>query len=80
MHSFWIGLVTGVLSSGVLIWLLTIPLIIDKWYVGTLNRDESIPNEPYYFMEIDEDKHEKLEKNKHVLLMVRKKNYLDDAK
>ena len=74
---FWVGVAVGVVAGGILIFGLVFSYLIDKWYVGRLNKDESIVDEPYYFMEIDPGRADKLKHNKRVLLNVCSRNYLD---
>lgn len=75
---FWIGLGCGVLvMAGISV--LVVFLLIDKWHVGTLNLDESIPEEPYYFMEVSAGSQDKLKSNRLVLLRVSKRNYIRDT-
>ena len=66
-----IGYALGTIVSGAF-YLLT----IDKFYVGNLREDKSIPEEPYYFMEIDQGRSGRLASNKFVLLRVERQNYI----
>ena len=54
--------------------------ILGTWFIGSLNEDRSIPDEPYYFMEISRGGADKMRKNKHVLLKVKRENYVKDTK
>jgi hypothetical protein len=76
MSELLIGILIG-LGAGVVVTAITVSLLIDRWYVGNLNLDASIPEEPYYFIEVSRGMTHKLSKNKHVLLNVRKSNYED---
>ena len=68
---FVIGYFIGTIVSGA-IYLLT----VDKYWVGILREDRSIPEEPYYFMEISAGRAERLKKNKFALLLIRRENYI----
>ena len=51
-------------------------LIAGRWYVGTLREDRSEPTEPYYFLEIPRGGMRRLSGLKHVILNVKRENYL----
>ena len=70
-----IGYTLGTLVSGI-IYLIT----VDKYYVGNLREDRSIPEEPYYFMEIASGRFDRLAKNKFALLRVTHQNYIREKK
>lgn len=69
---FVIGFFVGVIISG-LIYLLT----VDKYWIGNLREDRSIPEEPYYFMEIVNGRYERLKTNRFALLRIIRQNYMD---
>ena len=75
--SWWIwmiiGFVLGTLVSGVLFF-----LSIDKFWVGNLREDRSIPEEPYYFMEIGQGRFERLSRNNFALLRIIRQNYTEE--
>ena len=79
MSRLMLGILIG-LGIGAFIQFITATLLIDRWYIGTLNLDASIPDEPYYFMEVERGMAHKLSKNKHVMLRVRKSNYMKETK
>ena len=66
-----IGVIVGVLISGV-----CCLLVVDCYYVGNLREDRSIPEEPYYFMEIGNGRLERLKRNRFALLRVVRENYM----
>lgn len=70
-----VGYALGTLISGI-IYLIT----VDKYYVGNLREDRSIPEEPYYFMEIAGGRFDRLAKNKFALLRVTHQNYIQEKK
>ena len=76
MPQFLVGLFTGLCASVPLAFAILM-ILIDRWWVGFLNRDESVSDDPYYFMEVARGQADKLKRNRHVLLEVRTKNYLD---
>lgn len=71
-----IGLIAGIIIGAVFVAVFML-LMIESWEVGSLNLDASIPNEPYYFMEVDKGKAERLAKNRRIILKVKKSNYMD---
>jgi len=66
-----VGVVFGSLVSGVVFL-----LAVGKWYIGSLRIDTSIPEEPYWFMEISSGGADRLKKLNIVLLRVRRENYI----
>ena len=68
---FLIGFALGIFLPGVFF-----VLIFDKWYAGKLREDRSIPDEPYYFMEIDQGRSGRLASNKFVMLRIERQNYI----
>lgn len=72
--SWWVWLIIGVIF-GTLVSGVTYFLAIDKYYVGNLREDRSIPEEPYYFMEISKGRFGRLSKNRFALLRVVRENY-----
>lgn len=74
--SGWVWFVIGY-AVGVLVECLIFLLSIDRYYVGRLREDRSIPEEPYYFMEIDSGRFERLKKNRFALLRIARENYMD---
>lgn len=72
---FWIGYAIGFLMASV-VCVIAIGLLIDKWYAGNLREDRSIPEEPYYFMEIAPGRLKKLGMNDTILLRVKREDYI----
>ena len=72
---FWIGFAVGFLLACV-VCAGALGVLVDKWYAGNLREDRSIPEEPYYFMEIAPGRFRKLSTNNTVLLRVKRENYI----
>ena len=72
---FWVGFAVGFLLAGI-IFAGALGVLVDKWYAGNLREDRSIPEEPYYFMEIAPGRFQKLGTNNSVLLRVKRENYI----
>ena len=74
--TFWIGVLAGFLGS-CLLFLIGFVIVVDKWYVGSIREDRSIPEEPYFFMEISPGRFEKIARNNHVIFNVKRENYMN---
>ena len=74
--TFFFYVVCGVIAGAGLasiVWM----LLCEKWFIGDLREDQSIPDDPpFYFMEIRQGCYEYLKKGKFVLLRVRRENYM----
>ncbi len=72
--SFICGYFAGTIVLGIFLF-----LSLDKYYVGDLREDRSIPEEPYYFMEIGAGRFDRLKRNRFALLKIVRENYRKDS-
>jgi hypothetical protein len=77
MEWFWLTLAVGI-GFGIVGTLSVIALIAGRWYIGTLREDRSDPSEPYYFMEIPKGGMRRLSGLNHVILNVKRENYVKE--
>lgn len=75
----WLGVAVG-LFIGLVFSMIVSLLIVGKWYVGDLREDHSSGDErPYYFMEIARGGYRQMQKNRFVLLRIKRENYVSQS-
>ena len=79
MSDIWLGMFVGAFIASV-IQVIVYLAIIGKWYIGDLREDNSTGDErPMYFMEIAQGGYRQMQKNRYVLLRIRRENYIREG-
>jgi hypothetical protein len=76
MEWFWWAFLSGI-GFGIVGTMVVVALIAGRWYIGSLREDRSDPSEPYYFMEIPKGGLQRMGRLKHVILNIKRENYID---